>query len=294
MSARLTFIHALSPLHAGTGQGVGIIDLPTAREAGTGLPFFPGSSLKGSLRDLCEDDADRRAVFGPPTDEAEVHAGTAQFSDQRLLLLPIRSLVGTFAWVTSPLLLQRLARDVSAAGQESAPPVPAVSRLDGCLVAATGERGIASALTLESSGRSIVVLEDLDLAADESADVTAWAVWIGERIFPEDGAWQAHLLARLCVVHDDVLGFLADTALEVTARVQLSDQSKTVGNGPWYEESLPAETVLAGLVIATPVRNVAKGPAEILDVVGRLARRPVQLGGKATVGRGLCRVLVGG
>ena len=45
----LSFVHALSPLHAGTGQGAGILDLPIAREKATGLPFLPGSSLKGTL-----------------------------------------------------------------------------------------------------------------------------------------------------------------------------------------------------------------------------------------------------
>ena len=35
MNARLLFVHALSPLHAGTGQGIGAIDLPIAREKAT-------------------------------------------------------------------------------------------------------------------------------------------------------------------------------------------------------------------------------------------------------------------
>ena len=41
----LLFLHALSPLHAGTGQGIGAIDLPIAREKATGIPYLPGSSL---------------------------------------------------------------------------------------------------------------------------------------------------------------------------------------------------------------------------------------------------------
>src|SRR5438876_7071425 len=114
----LSFVHALSPLHAGTGQGAGIIDLPIAREKATGLPYLPGSSLKGTLRARCEDIRQRYLVFGPdmegrPTDDH--HASSAQFSDQRLLLLPIRSLAGTFAWVTSPYVLRRFARDIADA-----------------------------------------------------------------------------------------------------------------------------------------------------------------------------------
>ena len=35
MAVKLMFVHALSSLHAGTGQGVGTIDLPIARERAT-------------------------------------------------------------------------------------------------------------------------------------------------------------------------------------------------------------------------------------------------------------------
>src|SRR5205085_7007457 len=105
MNARLLFTHALSPLHAGMGQGVGVIDLPIAREKATGIPFLPGSSLKGTLRDAylskCANDEQCKQkgykVFGPETTNADAYAGAVQFADQRLLLLPIRSLAGTFA-----------------------------------------------------------------------------------------------------------------------------------------------------------------------------------------------------
>src|SRR5579864_2217593 len=114
MTTQLTFVHALSPLHAGIGQGAGVIDLPIAREKATGLPFLPGSSLKGTLRSLCNEN-DRNLIFGPetngiPTDSNA--ASPAQFSDQRLLLLPVRSLAGTFAWVISPYVLRRFVRDI--------------------------------------------------------------------------------------------------------------------------------------------------------------------------------------
>ena len=36
MNTHILFLHALSPLHPGTGQGVGSIDLPIARERSTG------------------------------------------------------------------------------------------------------------------------------------------------------------------------------------------------------------------------------------------------------------------
>jgi CRISPR-associated protein Cmr4 len=106
------------------------------------------------------------------------------------------------------------------------------------------------------------------------------------------------LRQRLCIVHDDVLNFLLMTATEVTARVSLNDNSKTVAPGAlWYEESLPAETVLAGLVSISEIRAAGRkemDSAAVLESIVRITSTALQFGGKATVGRGLCRVHIGG
>lgn len=296
MQAKLTFVHALSPLHAGTGQGVGVIDLPIAREKATGIPYLPGSSLKGTLRDLCTD-AKKLDVFGPETANASDYAGSAQFSDQRLLLMPIRSVFGTFAWVTSPFLLQRFQREAAETTLTAQPPAqpPQPSNEQAC---------VAEAGSAIKSGEGVgakVILEDLDLAALPSASVTQWAGWLGQQIFPGAAGeeWRKLLGARLCVVPDDVMNFLLDTATEVTARIKLVEEKKTVQKGGlWYEEALPAETILSGLLVATEIKQNGQPripAADIFSVVrGTIIQnnrlRPVQLGGKATTGKGLCYV----
>jgi len=285
MEARMLFLHALSPLHAGTGQGAGAIDLPVAREKATGLPYFPGSSLKGVLRDACRDTKIRKRVFGPDTDQAHEHAGSVQFSDQRLLLLPVRSLKGTFAWVTSPYILHRCLRDAeNIAYSGKVPDVPVPDSVANCFVINDG-----CVIILDDHR---VIFEDLDFTAVPNNNARAWAEWIGRRVFPNDLEWQEMLAARFCVVHDDVMDFLLDTATEVFARVRLREDAKTVENNAlWYEEALPAETILSGLIFATPV--MAR-PEEVFNTLERLMGKPLQLGGKATVGRGLCRLRMAG
>src|SRR5438270_1213039 len=160
MNARLTFVHALSPLHAGTVQGVGVIDLPIAREKGTGLPFLPGSSLKGTLRARCSAQ-ECKQVFGPDTIEVQTdsnHASSAQFSDQRLLLLPVRSLAGTFAWVTSPYVLRRFVRDLRDIQFTPPSSIPQPQAYNQCYIARN-----TSTITISQGGNKRVVLEDLDL-----------------------------------------------------------------------------------------------------------------------------------
>jgi len=282
MNARLLFVHALSPLHAGVGQGVGVIDLPIAREKATGLPYLPGSSFKGTLRDACMDDTVRKKVFGPDTDNASEYAASVHFSDQRLLLLPIRSLAGTFAWITSPYLLRRLLRDAQDAFVTGLPSnIPSPSD-DQCMVSDAG---------CQISHGNQVILEDLDLTVALQSDARAWAEWLGNQLFTSDTGWQQMLLARFGVVHDDVFGFLLDTATEITARIKLAEDTKTVKKGGlWYEEALPTETILSGLVVTMPVAKVGISVNQVFQTLEGLMNKPLQFGGKATVGRGLCRL----
>lgn len=300
----LLFIQALSPLHAGTGQGIGVIDMPIAREVATNLPYLPGSSIKGTLRnsgtldsDNAKDKRIREAIFGPDTINAADYAGSVQFADARLLLLPVRSLAGTFAWVTSPYVLRRFARDARETnlGALTLPDAPDVSGDDElCLVTNT------SALAVAGVGK--VVLEDLDLVPQPDTELDTLATTLGSWLFPDGSTdavyWRGALGQQLCVVRDDVLQFLLTTATEVFARVKLQDNQKTVEQGGlWYEEALPTETILAGLAVINPVAADKREKVDttaIAEHLATLTKPALQFGGKATVGRGLCQVRLQG
>jgi CRISPR-associated protein Cmr4 len=91
-------------------------------------------------------------LFGPDTANASDHAGSLIVSDANLLLLPVRSVAGTFAWVTSPYLLHRFFRDAKAAQVPfTLPKLP--STVTGCMI------GMNSSLLAQDK----VIFEDLDL-----------------------------------------------------------------------------------------------------------------------------------
>lgn len=296
MTTCLTLIHAMSPLHAGTGQSVGAIDLPIARERPTGIPLIPGSSIKGALRARSGKHELTKDVFGPETNLSSEHAGSVQFSDAHLLLLPVRSIRGTFAWVTSPYLIQKFARGAREAGfkLDQLPGNP--SKMEACCV-------LGDALKISKGGK--VVFEDLDFEPEttQEAALKAFAEALGGILFPEssqDAAeWRTSLTDRICLVHDDIMSLLLDTATEVSAHIRLNNETKTVERGAlWYQESLPAESVLTGLSIAADV-TAANGRSErtakaLIDHVTSLTKGLVQLGGKATVGQGTCFVRIAG
>jgi CRISPR-associated protein Cmr4 len=274
MHTRPFLLHALSPLHAGTGHAADIIDLPIARMKASGIPLVPGSSIKGVLRDARRaiDHDKTEAVFGPEK-EPEAHAGALVVGDARLLALPVRSFRGTFAWTTSPLLLVLAGRDLGMTL-----PVPIIS--------GRGAR-LAPGSACGHNGR--LYLEDLDLPAEDSTEVAQWAHLLAPLASPGEDI----LTKRLAVVDDDTMTFLWETATQVDARVRLDEKTRTVARGAlWLEESLPPETLLLGLLAADSSRRsgVNMSPDDVLGFA-LPGEEVLQLGGKASTGRGRCRMV---
>lgn len=298
MTAKLMMIHCLSPLHAGTGQGVGAVDLPISRETSTGLPSLPGSSIKGSLRDKAGDvfgrgDAEDNApvvarLFGPETVNAADHAGALSFGDAQLLCLPTRSIYGTFAWVTSPLLLQRLFRDAREAGLDVPVSISTVMSSGHQDVLVAGEGSL-----LTRMGDHKVFFEDFDLQGKPKAEVSTLGAWIAALLFDDAGDREL-FVQRLAIVHDDIMVFLSRYAIDVVTRASIDAETKTVKSGQlWTEENLPSESILVSLVAELPVlaRKVPGGAFERLD---EICKGAVQFGGHATIGRGRARVSLRG
>ena len=255
LNATLLIWQAITPVHAGTGQtSAGVVDLPIAREVATKFPVIPSSSIKGVLRDGREDEeANRR--YGSPDAAAKL-----TFTDARLLCLPVRSYRGTFALVTCPLVVQRLARDLKALGlPHELPDLPADL-----------EKAHITSDTLQHGGE--VLFEDIDLEAFKCPNATALAEVLSKWTGRDD------LAKRLAVVPNDVFTYFSETATEVAAHIALEPDAKTVKGGAlWYEEALPAETFLSSFLLKN---------GEDFRM-----RSPLQIGGKGSVGKGLLSVL---
>lgn len=311
-AARLLFLHAQTGLHPGSGTALGVVDLPVQRERHTHWPTIPGSALKGVLRDACretakaksehggrrkeanEKDADLVAVFGPGKgDEASAHAGALAVTDARLAAFPVRSLRGVFAWVTCPAVLVRLNRDLKLVDPNGglAQSFDFADVKDGDKVTLEGDAKVyCAAGSPLRVGTAQVVLEEFEYTAVGACDEIA--TWFAEHA-TADPLTKGRLRSHLAVVSDNAFSHYARYATEIVARVGLNYDTKTVKDGAlFYQEVLPAETLLYSVALANPSRKSdhAKTADEVLDYVAKqLAAHPViQLGGDETVGKGLC------
>lgn len=322
--AVLMWIYAEHPVHAGSGSGVGAIDLPIQRERVTNWPIIQPSGIKGALREyfekLCKgtlgDHAERDAelkrkvdeVFGP--DQEATHSGAASFTEAKVLFFPIRSLRGTFAYVTCPLALERFHRDLDTlrmcgganlADPGNGPKFPALSGvspdMDTVWIAAKDKDAAKSdSVLIAGTGDGHVVFEELSFKARASKEVSQLAKWLLHAAKSLPWLDQKHLGRRLAIVSDDIFKDFVEMSTEVVTRNRIDDSTGTVQEGAlWIEERLPRETVLYSLIFAADPfvkKPQLAGSEAVLNFLRQEKHAPQYLwiGGNTTVGQGLVRL----
>jgi CRISPR-associated protein Cmr4 len=271
---------------------LGAVDLPIQRERTTGYPIVQASTIKGRLRaeanskvgqDLTLDEV--KAIFGPESGEnASEHAGALSAGDARILLFPMRSLAGVFAWVTSVDALARFQREAAMVRLSLTWDMwPVLSKEDAYVNGNTLQAG-------ES-----VVLEDFSFTPkqDHAATVKAIGEWLATNALPQTDEykyWRNALPIKLCILPEDAFRDFVLYGTEVQTHVQLDPDTKTVKKGAlWTSESLPVDALLYAPLMATKSRKdrMAMDAEEVMKKVADLNLARTQLGGDETTGQGM-------
>ncbi len=318
-ASQLVFYYAVSPVHMGAGSAIGAIDSPIQREVHTKHPMFAGSGLKGALRHhfnrawpRAEGDSSKpnsliNRIFGPDTSASDF-SGALSLSDAQLVALPVRSLKGGFAYVTSPLALARLHRLAIQADMAVDWSVPAVAA-DKALAASAN-------LLLDKADKSKqLLLEAFEFPAEVDDKLKTIAQWIATHALGGDGNsfFAGKFKADLVLLHDTDFSHFARHAMVVEPHVRIDDHSGTASvGGLFYVENLPPETLMVGLAQASIERfkknsrtadsaALINAPEVLAHVFGGggtsipgIGGKLLQIGGDATTGRGLVLVQAAG
>jgi CRISPR-associated protein Cmr4 len=296
-SKTLTFFYAVTPVHMGAGQALGVIDNPIQRERHTEHPCFAGSGIKGAFRHAARTSfgdaglVDR--IFGPETSASD-YAGAISFADAQLVAFPVRSLKGVYVYVTSPLALRRLARLAQVAGVEfPALNLPALGD-DHAVVLHEG-------LLVKGNGESSLVLESYAYKPRNEAKETLKKAsdWISKNALPDTeahGFFRKKLAEDLVLLSDNQFTFFARHATVVEPHVRINDETGTADDGGlFFTENLPPETVMVSLTMASQERRkleedksdrLLDAEGVMKEVVQTFDGKCLQIGGDASTGRG--------
>lgn len=290
----LLFMTAMTSIHAGSGGGFSLVDLKIQREQTTNYPFIQSTGLKGVMRDIArrhwskkDDDSDILDVFGSSIspDTTNPKAGRLSISDGRILFLPVRSLAGIFAYVTSPQVLWRLKRDAKQFAAIELPELkdtlkPSSSSQEECFYYNTtsGDGSGSSLLATDSQ----VIIEDLLLTPKKNDDLKGWV----EKLFEWVGEDAYEFPKRFLLVHDDVFSYLCEVAMTIHNRTRLkTDGSKQVVSGGLFnQEFLPEFTALYGIISRDPDLN-----ADLVGKIKNLCGQVWQVGANESTGKGFMK-----
>jgi len=283
--AKPLFLICETPLHAGSGGGVGT-ELPIQREVHTNFPKIEASSMKGALRESFEshkgyNDAEIIAAFGPLEDGSE-HAGALGFTDARLLLFPVKSRKGVFAWISCPRVLSRFVEDLYICLDVN--PSDAIKALAE-KASNVPEYTISDLGSLATSGK--VFLDEYCFSVQHDTNTMEFAKAIGALLN------KSEIEEKLVVVPNDWFTDFVTNSTEIQTRIRIDDTTGTVKDGQLFtEEHLPAESILYSLTLANPdFKGLGKNETQILKIFTDGLKPVVQIGGSATLGKGLVRTI---
>ena len=360
-TSRFLFIVCETPLHAGSGDSLGVVDLPIQRERHTSFPKIESSSLKGAIRQSFEelslpdrssgkyrlsgkafsdddtglrsmldeawgrsgsersgDEADSRKdkngntltryqeavtlAFGPEDAGTDAHAGALGLSDARLLLFPVKSMKGVFAWVTCPKILLQFKKDMALTGSPYPYDLP--------------ERNTVPkhcSLFVRNASDKRIVLEEFTFTVSEDNDrCSQLGKWLSDNA-SGDNYWKEKMKRDIVVLSNEDFTDFVNLSTEVITRTKIDNKSGTVAQGQLFtEEYLPAESVMYSLVLASPIfkeRESEKGvfrissdnpflsaydneESKVMEFFKKALPDVIQVGGNATLGKGLVRTKV--
>jgi len=338
---RPLFLLCETPLHAGSGSDLGVVDLPIQRERHTSYPKIESSSLKGALREDFEsnrneiniqgkkfkvnENAPKRSkakgvgigfpltlAFGPEGDEADkAHAGALGFTDARILLFPVKSMRGVFAWITCPAVLRRFERDmrlVEGLSEFQISGIPSSSDLSGnngnfaghftnCTAAIPN----ADAVILEEYTFNLATshLDSVKVKLDDNGgEEQLLGHYLSDALAINDDFLREKLKTDILIISDDDFRDFVEMSTEVITRTKIDNETGTVQKGGLFtEEYLPTDSLMYALVMSAPVfqpedkkKNcLLKSEEDVMNYFEQGLREVIQLGANATLGKGILR-----
>jgi CRISPR-associated protein Cmr4 len=293
----MLFFYCETPVHPGAGASVSYVDLPIQREKHTDYPIIQASGVKGAFRDwatsLYKDNKDKSMelikVFGPKSDAANDHGGTLSFTDAQVLLFPVRSFKGGFAWITCPFVLNRFSRFLNALG---AP---------GFEIPEPADHGAWTSVPCAvKADNGKIILEDFAFDPEDSLsnNLEQLAIWISCCAFPEDTAFnyiKKQLSSHLVVLSNTCFKNFVLLSTEIITRISIGETGTVESGLLWTQELLPSDTLLYSLSQAKDMtykdgnrfeaKESQKFIKKTIEKSGIL-----QICGDETIGRGLVRV----
>ena len=286
-NSQIMSLYAISPVHAGAGSSMGVVDLPVQRERHTNWPHIQASGVKGSMRHHFEKfksvlgqpemgnqlDQITKKIFGFENygDDGTL-PGAVSVSDAKLLAFPMRSSKSPFVCITCPAVLKRLGNDLILTGKSDDMSIPPVAEDEAIIINGKIESG------------EKILLEDYEvkIIAGENLEISATAKKMLEKA------------EILLLVSDSIFNYGVENCMEIRTQIKIDDKTGTTDTGSLrYKELLPSDSLMYVILFYGATRdteNAIQAEQLILYMKDKEIKSHIQIGGDETLGCGLFQI----
>jgi len=287
VESQIYHLHFLSVTDVEVGFRVGDLGLSTACEGTQRWPIVTGSAVKGALRDdQCPapeaDDHVWLRMFGSSSSKTSC-TGAVTVGDANLLCLPVRTSCGGIVWASCPTIVNRYKSDCHGVDPDGLG-IPL------CVPEPSDNSAVFPRNSSLAQG-SIACLEDLDVVVEPDVEkqlqASVWAEWIAHRAFSTASHLGGLFMTRFTVLPDTLFHLLVGSVTKRHVRIGVRPDGRNLQNGTlWYEENLPADSLLWGIVAVDQSRlDTLVGLG--IDPLSQLpTERYLHVGGRAAAGYG--------
>ncbi len=286
-NSEIMSLYAVSPVHAGSGTSMGVVDLPIQRERHTNWPHIQASGVKGAMRHHFEKFKDVLLRHNEKLDVEKITEkifgsddfggngtlpGAIAVSDAKLLAFPMRSSRHPFVWITCPAVLKRLQNDLSLTGSMVRVTIPSIG--DGEAIVLNGEMQADEKMLLEDY--------EVKVLADEMETLGSTPSKMLERA------------ERLIMVSDATFYYGVSNCTEIRTQIKIDQERGTTVKGSLrYEELLPSDSLMYTILFYGPTRDV-ETPIQAQTLISYMKKEVIksilQIGGNETLGCGLFQI----
>ncbi|GMQ57314.1 type III-B CRISPR module RAMP protein Cmr4 [Vallitalea sediminicola] len=285
---KVKYIRALTPIHAGAGQGLDSVDMPIQREKHSNFPIIEASSLKGSIKHglynkLIHKDKknidELYSIFGP--EEGDNYASAIGFTDAKLLFFPIKSMTNIYKLVTCPYILKRWIEDIKFQSESN-------ENNDG----------------LEKYLNDLNILEGKCISNNSNPEVLEEYIFEQQaikelkqnKLKPLENYLDNHISEidknRLVILNNTDFTDLVTMYTEVITRNAIDiNTGAAKESGLFTEEYLPSEAILYFTVLASDQFTTDITAKYVMKYFDDKIDGLFQIGGNATLGKGFTKLI---